>query len=519
MKEDPVARKRIKMKKAREILRLHFDCKLSNQQIADAIRTSKGSVFNCITRFKKAGLAWPLPQEMSDSRLEKNMYPAEIEEKKNEVLMPDFKRIHRERSRPHVTLELLWEEYRQSCPAGLGRSSFYRHYASYRNALPVDMKVIHKGGDKLFVDYSGKKLRFWNRQEHRWVEVEFFVASWGASSHCYCEASLSQTGQDWVSSHVRALEYFGCVPAAIVPDNLKSGVTRAIFYEPEINGLYKLFAAHYNTAILPARVKKPKDKPVVESNVLHLQRFIFGRLRDHTFYSLADLNEAIWELLEEFNQRPMQQYKQSRQRRFEDLDKPYAGELPAARFVFTQVKTDVRVAPNYHIEFDKHFYSVPYEFVRKQVDVYQSGSVIEIYHDGQHVCRHQKQPSNYRYTTLDTHMPPQHKFVKGWSAPWFIAQAHKIGEATAELVSQILDSKRHPEQGFRAAMGILNFKKQYPEERIEKAAQRALHFGNLSFHGMKNILAKELDKKPLQQKSKRQPLLHDNIRGRHYYNQ
>jgi len=506
------------MKQTREILRLHFDCGLSNQKIADAVRKSKGSVFNCITRFKAAGLKWPLSEEMSDSGLEKCLYP-EAYQKKDETVMPDFKRIHRELSRPHVTLELLWEEYRQSCPEGLSRSSFYRHYARYRNKLSVDMKVVHKGGDKLFVDYSGKKWRYFNRQKNEWVETEFFVASWGASSQCYCEASLSQTGEDWVSSHVRALEYFDCVPAAIVPDNLKSGVTKAVFYEPEINGLYKLFARHYDTAILPARVKKPKDKPVVESNVLHLQRFIFGRLRDRTFYSLEDLNEAIWELLGEFNKRPMQQYKQSRRQRFEDLDKPYAGALPAARFVFTRVKTDVRVSPNYHIEFDKHFYSVPYEFVRKSVDVYQSGSIIEIYHDGQHVCRHKKQLPDYRYTTIDAHMPPQHKFVKGWSAPWFIAQAQKIGEATAQLVSGVLDSKRHPEQGFRAAMGILNLKKQYGEARVEKAALRALHFGNPSYYGMKNILAKGLDQKPLQQQSQRQPLLHENIRGRHYYNQ
>ena len=513
-----MARKRMKMKQIKEILRLHFDCKLSNQQIANATRKSKGSVFNCISRFKQAGLQWPLPEELSDSGLEKWLYP-ETGSKKDETLMPDFKRIHQELSRPHVTLELLWEEYRQGCPEGLSRSSFYRHYARYRNKMSVDMKVIHKGGDKVFVDYSGKKLRYWNRQEGTWVEVEFFVASWGASSCCYCEASQSQSAQDWVASHIRALEHFGCVPAAIVPDNLKSGVTKASFYEPEINGLYKLFAQHYDTAILPARVKKPKDKPVVESNVLHLQRFIFARLRDRTFYSLEDLNEAIWELLEAFNQRPMQLYQQSRQERFEQMDAPCARQLPAQRFIFKQVKMGVRVAPNYHIEFDKHFYSVPYEFVREQVDVYQSGSVIEIYHDGQHVCRHKKQLPNYRYTTTDDHMPPQHKFVKGWSAPWFIAQAHKIGEATAELVSRVLDSKRHPEQGFRAAMGILNLKKQYSEARVEKAAQRALHFGNLSVQGIKNILAKQLDKKPLQPKSQRQPLLHDNIRGNHYYNQ
>ena len=512
-----MAMERMKMKKTREILRLHFDCKLSNKQIADAVRKSKGSVFNCLERFKEAGLAWPLSDDMTDSTLEDRLYPKKGSAGQHEAVLPDFEYIHRELSRPQVTLELLWDEYQKCHADGLCRSSFYRHYGLYRKDLPLEMKVIHKGGDKLFVDYSGDKLRFYDREGSRWVEVEFFVASWGASSYCYCEASLSQKGKDWVSSHVRALSYFGCVPAAIVPDNLKSGVTKADFYEPDINALYAQFARHYDTVILPARVRKPKHKAVVESNVLHLQRFIFGRLRDRTFYSLWDLNEAIWEALELFNARPMQQYKLSRTERFESLDKPHAKGLPAQPFVFTQIKTDVRVAPNYHIEFEKHYYSVPWEYVRKQVDAYQIGGVLEIYHKGEHVCRHRVEPGNYRYTTREEHMPPAHKFVKGWSAAWFIGQAHQIGESTAALIQAILESKRYPEQGFRAALGVLNLKKKYSPERLEKAACRALHFGSLSCHSLKSILAQGLEQEALPQKPQRRPLDHENIRGEHYY--
>ena len=508
---------RMKMKKTREILRLHFDGHLSNQQIADAVKKSKGSIFNCLERFKAAGLGWPLAGDMTDSWLESMLYH-QVSGKHPDAVLPDFEYIHREMSRPHVTLELLWDEYQKSHQTeGLCRSSFYRQYGLYRKDLPLEMKVLHKGGDKLFVDYSGDKLRFYDREGRSWVEVEFFVASWGASSCCYCEASLSQSGKDWVSSHVRALEYFGRVPAAIVPDNLKSGVTKTNFYEPDINPLYEKFARHYDMVILPARVRKPKDKPVVESNVLHLQRFIFGRLRDRTFYSLGELNEAIWEALELFNARPMQQYKQSRSERFERLDKPYAKALPEKRFAFTQVKTDVRVAPNYHIEFEKHYYSVPYEFVRKQVDVYQSGAVLEIYHSGEHVCRHKVEPGNYRYTTREEHMPPAHKFVKGWSAAWFIAQGQLIGEATAEMITRILQSKRHPEQGFRAALGVLNLKKKYSTQRLELAARRALHFKTLSCHSLKTMLAQGLEQEQLPDKAQRKPLEHENIRGRQYY--
>lgn len=513
-----MAQKRMKMDKIKEILRMHFDCSLSNQQIADAVHRSKGAIFNCLKRFKESGLSWPLSDDISQSDLEDKMYPESGVGKKG-VLMPDFEKIHHEHSRPHVTLDLLWQEHHQSCPEGLSRSSFYRHYASYCKKLPVEMKQIYKGGEKVFVDYSGKKLRYWCRDEKKWIEVEFFVGSWGASSYCYCETTAFQDEQSFALSHVRAFEYFGCSPKVLVPDNLKSGVIRASFYEPEINRLYGLFAQHYGAVILPARVRNPKDKAVVESNILHLQRFIFGRLRNSVFFSPATLNEAIWTLLDEFNRRPMQVYKKSRLERFEELDKPYALPLPTTRFVLTQVKTEVGVAPNYHIEFDKHFYSVPYEFVRKQVDVYQTGSVLEIYHKGQHVCRHPKKPPNFHYTTSKAHMPPKHRFAKGWSADWFIAQASKIGQATAELVSKIIDSKPHPEQGFRAAMGILNLKKQYSVERIEKAAQRGLHFGNLSYKSIKNILAQELDKIGFHQDPQRKPVLHDNIRGQDYYNQ
>ncbi|HDH06488.1 MAG TPA: IS21 family transposase [Nitrospirae bacterium] len=227
-----------------------------------------------------------------------------------------------------MTLELLWKEYAQDNPEGLSRSSFYRHYQKYRKGLSISMKVIHKGGEKVFVDYSGDGLRYFNREEGKWEEGKweeagFFVGSWGASSHTYAECTASRSGQDWVKSHIRAVEYFGCVPKAFVPDNLKSTVTKANFYEPEINALYGKFAQHYDTVILPARVRKPRDKPVVESNILHLQRFIFGRLRNHTFFNLAELNQAVWEALELYNDRPMQQYKKSRKERFKLLDKPY----------------------------------------------------------------------------------------------------------------------------------------------------------------------------------------------------
>ncbi len=511
-------RKRTAMLKLRDVLRLHFESTLSNQQVADALRISKTNVFNTLSRFKESEIIWPIPEDMSDTELESLMYRKDPSKEK-EVTSPDFDYIHEELSRPHMTLELLWNEYSENNPEGLRRSSFYRHYQRYRKGLSISMKVIHKGGDKVFVDYSGKGLRYFNRETGKWVETTFFVGSWGASSYSYAECTESQNGQDWVKSHIRAVEYFGCVPNAFVPDNLESGVTKASFYEPDINALYEKFARHYDTVILPARVRKPKDKPVVESNILHLQRFIFGRLRNCTFFSLADLNKAVWSLLELFNDSSMQQYKKSRKERFELLDKPYAKPLPSSPFQFTRVKYDIRVAPNYHIEFDKHYYSVPYELAREYVDVYQINNILEIYHKGAHICRHKKEPPDYKYTTKDEHMPSNHKFVKGWSAPWFIDQAHKIGPATAELVTRVMQNRKHPEQGFRTAMGLLNLSKKYPKQRVEKAAERALYYGNLTCKAMKAILEQGIEEQAIAKKQQRnkKTILHENIRGQEYY--
>ena len=510
-------RKRTTMRKVREVLRLHFEGRLSNQQIANALQISKTSVFNILGRFKETGMNWPAPEDLSDTELEARLYRKEPSKSKSEIL-PDFEYIEEELARPHMTLELLWNEYAENNPEGLGRSSFYRHYRKYRQSLSVSMKIIHKGGDKVFVDYSGDGLRYYNRVTGHWVETEFFVCSWGASSYSYAECSESQNNQDWVKSHTRAVQYFGCVPNAFVPDNLKSGITKASFYEPQINALYEKFAQHYDTVILPARVRKPKDKSVVESNILHLQRFIFGRLRNITFFSLGELNQAVWEALDLYNDRPMQQYKKSRTERFELLDKPYAKPLPSEPFLFTDVKYDVRVAPNYHIEFDKHYYSVPHEIARECVDVYQINNILEIYHEGTHICRHKKGLPNYRYTTKEEHMPRNHKFVKGWSPAWFIAQANKTGPALAELVSRVMDNRKHPEQGFRAALGLLGLSKKYPKDRIEKAAERALYFGNLTCKAMKSILEQGLEEKPYIKKQNRKAVLHENIRGQEYYN-
>lgn len=515
-----MSRGRTPMRRIREILRYKLEYEQSHERTACALGVSKGTVANVYSRFGQSGLSWPLPVDQSDSELEEILFGHTEAEKVDTSSLPDVAYLEKELRRPHVTLQLLFEEYRSQHPEGVGRTQFYEHFSRHRSKKP-DMKVFHKGGEKLFVDYSGDGPCYIDRSTGEIIETELFVCSWGATSFSYAEARSSQKTGDFVPCHVNAFRYFGVVPHVLVPDNLKSGVIKASLYEPTLNPLYQSMAQHYGCAIIPARVRKPKDKAVVESNVLHIQRFILGRLRNRTFFSLQELNEALMELLEEFNNRPMKDYgNQNRRERFEALERPYAKALPQKPFTISRMRTGIRVAPNYHIRFEDHYYSVPHEFARRRVDVYQNGATLEIYHDNKHVCRHCVSTRKYAYTTNDKHMPPEHAYVKGWSSRYFIFEAGKIGSATAEAVKITMSRQEHAQQGFNAALGILRMAKVYSEERLEKACERALYFKSASYGNIKSILEQCLDKQPYGENSvvETVPVVtHNNIRGAHYY--
>lgn len=511
-----MSRGRMRMRRIREILRYHFKGKLSNERIGLALAISKGSVYNTLQRFHSTGLTWPLSPELSDQALEDRLYP----QSGQCTPLPDLAYLEKELSRRHVTLQLLWEEYHDSNPDGLSRSSFYRYFQKDRPTKPC-MKLTHKGGDKLFVDYSGDSLTYIDRETGEPVKTELFVASWGASSYTYAEVTHTQRSEDFVGSHVHAFNYFGVVPHAVVPDNLKSGVKKAHRYDPEINPLYAQMVKHYGTVVLPARVGKPQDKAVVESNILVAQRFILGHLRDEIFYSLAEINAAIWPLLDELNSRGMKDYGgQTRKERFIEHDLPNAKPLRAEPFTITGIRCGVRVAPNYHIRYKEHYYSVPHHLARKSVDVYQNGNVIEIYHDNVHVCRHQFSLKKYRYTTRDEHMPSEHRYVKGWSSRWFIFKAGEIGPHCATVIQAVMKKQEHVQQGFNAAMGILRLAKVYSEQRLEAACTRACKYKSYSIRALKSILEKNLDKadEPTAVYQTELPVItHENIRGAAYY--
>lgn len=516
-----MSRGRTPMRKIRQVLEYRLSKNISADQTAVALSLSKGSVINYLERFERAKLTWPLPETLSDTELESALFPppAATESHPPAYGLPDINYIEKEIVKPHMTLQRLWEEYAELHPQGLKRSAFYDFIARTRPAK-VTMKMVHKGGDKVFVDYSGDGLEYIDLKTGECIDVDLFVCAWGASSFTYVEATESQKTNDFTMSHVRALKYFGVAPFAFVLDNLKSGVKKADRYDPVANPVYGKMAEHYHVAFLPARVRAPQDKAVVENAVLQAQRFILARLRNRQFFSLDEVNAALQEELEAFNDRPMKEYgEQTRRQRFEELDKPYAQQLPTVPFMITSVKIDVRVAPNYHIRFNDHFYSVPHTLATQRVDVYRAGSIVEIYHDNVHVCRHQLGAPNFLYTTVKEHMPPSHAFVKGWSKEWFIAKASEIGPATAEAAAQIMCAREHVQQGFNAVMGLLRLAKAYSPQRLEKACQRAIYFKASSLKAIKAILEQHLDKQtflPLPVKQC-EPVDHDNIRGAQYY--
>ena len=509
------------MKQTRKILTYHFDYQMSHNQIVGSLKVSKGTVVNTLKRYTASGLTWPLA-EMPDTELEQKLFPPETGHARDEssVALPDMTYIAKELPRKHVTLKLLWREYAQEHPDGMSRATFYR-YCKRHLPKGVDMRGVHKAGDKLYVDFSGDSIPYIDKKTGEVKSTELFVGSWGASSYTYAEAVETQRAIDFVRPHVNAFKFFKCIPFALVPDNAKCAVRKIDRYEPFLHPLYEKMAEHYDIAVLPARVRKPKDKAVVESNVGFVQTYILGRLRNRQFFSLFEINEAIRELLISLNNEPMPSYgNQSRYQRFCMLDAEHARQLPPRPFEMVAAKPDTRVAPNYHFRFDDHYYSVPHELARQKVNVYQTGNVVEVYHDGIHVARHKKQRPNFGYETKDEHMPPNHKFVRGWSEDWFIHKAGEIGPSVVKAVKLIMKRHKHPQQGFNSALGILNLSKTYTPQRLENASRRAIRYKHPSLKSIRSILEHNLDKSSPAVQTSLLPetvIHHENIRGEQYY--
>jgi transposase len=507
----------MKMRSIRQILHYRLEKKLGADQTACALKISKGTVINTVKRFEQSGLPWPLPEDLTDSVLESRLYPATQESLQMRTDLPTVDYIEQELAKKHVTLQCLYEEYRRETPEPVSRAAFYRYYNRIKTPQ-LSMAVEHKGGDLVYVDYSGDGLFYTDAKTGVRTDVELFCCCWGLSSYSFAEATETQQKRDFCQSHVRAFRYFGVCPHGLVPDNLKSAVTTPDPFDPKLNPLYEELGRHYNAVILPARSRKPKDKAKVESAVLHIQRYILAHLRNRQFFSLSEINKAVMELLEEFNDRPMKDYgSQTRRERFTTLDQPYAQPLPEEPFRIIDIRHDVLVGKNYHVRYLDHFYSVPYEKVGKRVLVRRCSGMIEIFHDGQLLTRHLFGTRKFGYSTKRDHMPAPHQFVKGLTPGWIIAQAAKIGENTVNAVGQVMRRSEHIQQGFNAALGVLGLARAFAPERLEKACQRCIHYNTVTYRALKSVLAKNLDQQPIADLATPQPeslptIIHENLR-------
>ena len=513
-----MTRERIPMRTIKEVLRLKWSCGLGRRDIAKSSGIAKSTVIEYLRRAEKAGLSWPLPAELDDAALEHLLFPPVLASDVSRPL-PVWEDIHRELARKSVTLMLLWDEYKAQYPDGYQYSYFADLYRAYAKKLDISMRQVHYAGEKLFVDYCGQTVPVIDKSTGEIHDCQIFVAVLGASNFTYAEATYTQGLPDWIGSHVRALQFIGGVPEILVPDNLLSGITKACRYEPGVNRTYQELAVHYGAAVIPARVRKPKDKAKVEAGVLLVQRWILAALRNRTFFSLAELNASIRELLDRLNNRPFKKLSGSRMSRFLEIDKPALQPLPTLAFEYAEWKIRKRPGIDYHVEVYDHYYSVPYQLRNEYLDVRLTSSIVEAFFHNKRVASHIRSYAKGRYTTITEHMPKSHRDYAEWTPERVIRWASETGKATENLVTAILSKHLHPQQGFRSCLGIITLAKKFGKERVEAACKRALAIGGTSFKSVKSILETGLDKKPLPEpRASSQMIAHSNIRGREYYN-
>jgi transposase len=510
---------RVAMRVVREVLRLTF-AGVSKREVARRTGLASSTVRATIARFQSLGLTWPLPETVTDSDLEAKIYKsAGKKQGHRRIIEPDWASLHREMKRKHVTLSILWDEYIEAHPEGYRYSRFCELYRSWEGKISVTMRQAHLGGDKLFVDYAGDTASVViDRLTGEIRKAQIFVAVLGASSFTYAEATWTQSLADWIGAHARAFEAIGGVTRLLVPDNTKTAIIKACLYEPQVNRTYTEMAAHYGTGVLPARPRRPRDKAKVEVGVLIMERWILGRLRNRRFHSLGELNEAIRGLLVRLNdERPIRRLGVTRRQLLEELDRPALKPLPAEPYVFAEWRAR-RVGIDYHVDVDKHYYSVPHRFARAEVEVRLTGRSVEVFAKGERIAVHLRSSGNGKHTTVQEHMPSSHRRYANWTLDRIRTDAAAIGPSTAALCELILEHRPHPEQGFRACLGIVRLVKPFGTARVEAAATRALDIGAMTYGSVRSILDNNLDRHSAGQRGPDGvTILHPNIRGPRYY--
>ena len=509
------------MKKTREILRLKWALHCSHREIAASVQVSNSTVSDCLRRATQAGLSWPLEASLDDAQLEALLYSVASRRVKASDKQIDWSTVHQEMQRKGVTLQLLWYEYRKQYPEGIGYSRYCSLYRDWRGQLDVCMRQCYKLGEKLLIDYAGMTLPITVAQTGELDKAQIFVATLGASNYLYVEATASQNLEDWIGSHVRAFDFFQGVPELLIIDNLAAGVKRAHRYEPDINPSYLEMANHYGVAVMPTRVASPRDKAKAEQAVQQVERQILAPMRNRQFFSLYELNRAIIPLRDALNQRPFQKLPGSRLEQYQQHEKAALHPLPSHRYEFARWK-QAKLGVDYHIDLSGHYYSAPYRLIKQTLTIRYTKTLVEIYHRDKRVASHRRAKQKGGYTTVATHMPKAHQEMAKWTPERIIRWAKETGCATAELAEKIIASRQHPQQGFRACMGLIRLGKSYTPQRLDKACQRALAIGSYSYKSVQSILKKGLDQLPLPDSTsdtpQTLPQAHDYIRGHDYFN-
>ena len=515
---------RIAMRRVREMLRLKQEGGLSVREIALRTGVARSTLREMFARFERSGLTWPLALDQSDRDLEEKLYGVQGSKRGHRRRPePDWAFIRNELKGKHVTLQILWDEYIAAEPDGYRYSRFCDLFQRWESKLPVTMRQTHLGGEKLFVDYAGDKVPvIIDRHTGEIREAHLFVAAMGASSLGFALATWTETLPDWIEGHVQAFAFFGAVPSLLVPDNPKVAVIKASLYDPQINRTYAEMAAWYETAVLPARPRRPRDKAKVEALVRVVERWLLGKLRHRRFYSLAEVNVAIGELLVWLNeQKVLRHIGKTRRQLFQLLDAPRMKGLPAQPYALAQWKL-CKVGIDYHAEFDSHFYSVPYRHARAHVEIRATTRTVEIFLEGERVAAHMRGSGAGKHTTIQDHLPYSHKRYADWTIDRILRDARGVGASTEMFCQMVLEKRPHPEQGFRTCMGVVRLSKTVGAPRLEAACLRALQAGALTYASVKSILDNRLDGQPDlrrhgAEENAQLALPHANIRGSKYY--
>ena len=510
-----MAREMLSMRKLSEVLRLSLEQKVSVRMIARSCCLARSTVSDYLGRAKVAGLGWPLPEGMDEELLERLLFPVRETSAPRPALNMAY--LRNEMRKQSVTLQLLWEEYRSHTPDGYSYSQFCQLYGDWVGKQAISLRQEHRAGEKLFVDFAGDTIPIHDPRTGEISQGHVFVGVLGCSNYTYAEVTATEKLPDWIGAQVHALEDIKGVPLVVVPDNTKAAVRSPCWYDPDINLTYQEMAEHYGFTVIPARVRKPKDKAKVENGVLIAERWILARLRHHIFFSIAEANEAVSKLLIWMNAKPFKKLPGSRKSVLEEMERPVLKPLPERPYEFAEWK-QVAVNIDYHVDVEGHYYSAPYQLIQQRLMARITRHGVELLHKGKRVAAHVRSHQKGRHTTLTEHQPPAHQKYLEWSPERLISWAGKIGPNCAEVARQILASRPLVVHGYRPCLGMIRLGKPYGDERLERACARALKLNIATFHRIENLLKTGRDKVAMPEPDSPCPVtVHDNVRGAGYY--